>query len=152
MAEEILENDGRARQLRNERRKSKLEQAKDKVDQAKLALDKIKRVRKILKTINYISAATVIGLVIAFLKMNVELVLFGVEGVPILSGLGKNLGFKQNWAPLTLVEFIILLLVWFILIIIGGFIFMVIYFYSECNAWTVVIGLFGQGNCSIWGL
>ena len=161
MAEEALENmeaggdDGafdRVRQLRSEKRKSRLEGAKDKIDQAKLALENIKRVRKILKAINYISAATLVGLVITFLKMNVELVLFGVEGIPLLSGLGKNLGFKENWSPLTLAEFLILLLIWVILFIIGGFIFFVIYFYAECNVWKIFIGLFDKGLCSIWGL
>lgn len=133
------------RQFYQRLQERKLEKAKSVVE--KIAgnegvIAKIKQAKQLVNFLKIGTAATVVGIIITFLVMNLQLILWGVKGLP----------FNGFWSgklklPLSMGEFLILLLVWLVIFIAIIILIILVYIIEECNLAEGTRMLIGIFNC-----
>lgn len=118
-----------------------------KLEKAKAAVEKIAgkegvaaKLKQVKQALNFLkggTAASLIGIIVTFIIMNVQLILWGVKHLPF-DGIAKNFNIKIE-LPLSLVEFLILILMWILVLIIISF--FIIFIYLILNWWKYGINL-----------
>ena len=99
---------------------------------------------RILKALKLGSAATLVGIIVTFIVMNLQLILWGVKYLPV-TGVGKSFGVKIE-IPLSISEFVILLFIWLLIFLALGILIIVAYIIHKCSGITAVY------ECPIPGL
>lgn len=138
-----------AKRLSNKKETANKEAAKL-ISEGKDIAEKLKKARNVYRAISLGSGVTLYGLVITFLVMNWQALLSGVEGLPFVSGIGKNFGIKFVPA-LSIPEFIFLLLLWLVVIMGLLIFFVIIYYYDQCFSAAGVPNSLKEQCRELWG-
>jgi len=131
------------RELNRRLQAKKLEKAKgavEKIAGVDSLAAKIKQAKQLVSFIKIGSAATLVGIIITFLVMNIQLILWGVKGLPFSGFAGGKIKL-----PLSMIEFLVLLLVWLVIFAAIIILIILVYIEAECNPFErtrMLIGIF----------